>query len=304
MTELVKGILGGGWSLVAGWLLPTAVNGFILVFLVLPWLHGLPELEQLAHTGAVENSIAFVLAVAAIGLALSAVQIPLYRVLEGYLGWPEWLFRRSRDRQLRRRQSLEGRSDMDDQRTSTQRALLSEQLSRYPDEEQVVATRLGNAIRRFEVFGFDRYQLDSQTLWYELNAVVNDTVRRNVDTARTGVDFFVALLWGHLVVCALVVGLVSAHAMAAWPGLALVVGLLALTRLWYRMAVVSTDEWAAAVQALVNVGRKPLAESLGYRLPDTLAEERRMWRMVVRLSRRPYHERAAALDEFRDHQDG
>ncbi|MFI9379710.1 hypothetical protein [Kutzneria sp. NPDC052558] len=296
MTELVKGILGGGWSLVAGWLLPTAINGFVVVFLVLPGL--------LAGAGAVENSIVFVLAVAAIGVALSAVQIPLYRVLEGYLGWPQWLHRRSRDRQLRRRRLLLERRAEDDQPTTTQRALLGEQLARYPAEEQVVATRLGNAIRRLEVFGFDRYQLDSQTLWYELNAAVNETVRRNVDTARTGVDFFVALLWGHLVVCALVIGLVSAGALAVWPALGLVVVLLVLTRVWYRMAVIGTDEWASAVQALVNVGRKPLAESLGYRLPDTLAEERQLWRMVGRLSRRPYHERAAALDEFREHGDG
>ncbi|MFJ9855749.1 hypothetical protein [Streptomyces sp. NPDC101150] len=51
--------------------------------------------------------------------------------------------------------------------------------------------------------------------------------------------------------------------------------------------------------ALVNAGRKPLAEALGVVLPHRLADERRMWRLLSTLHRRPYQERAAALDAFR-----
>ncbi len=54
-------------------------------------------------------------------------------------------------------------------------ALLNEQLHRYPlDDRQVIPTRLGNAIRQFEEYGYDRYRLDSQVLWHELNAAVPD----------------------------------------------------------------------------------------------------------------------------------
>lgn len=75
--------------------------------------------------------------------------------------------------------------------------------------------------------------------------------------------------------------------------------LAALVPVWYRSAVTATDEWAAAVRALVNTGRKPLADSLGLVLPRTLVAERDMWAMVSRLSRIPYHERAAALAPYR-----
>ncbi|GHG50304.1 hypothetical protein [Streptomyces griseocarneus] len=50
---------------------------------------------------------------------------------------------------------------------------------------------------------------------------------------------------------------------------------------------------------LVNTGRKPLAESLGLLLPGELACECEMWALVTKLSRLPYHERAAGLDPFR-----
>ncbi|MFE9024648.1 hypothetical protein ACFYOA_00015 [Streptomyces iakyrus] len=41
------------------------------------------------------------------------------------------------------------------------------------------------------------------------------------------------------------------------------------------------------------------ASAPGLALPQTLAAERAMWTMVSRLSRIPYHERAAALDPYR-----
>lgn len=53
------------------------------------------------------------------------------------------------------------------------------------------------------------------------------------------------------------------------------------------------------MRALVNAGRKPLADSLGLVLPKELAEERRMWTLVSRFSRIPFHERASALDRYR-----
>jgi hypothetical protein len=62
----------------------------------------------------------------------------------------------------------------------------------------------------------------------------------------------------------------------------LVIGLVAagLTPVWYRLAVVSTSHWASAVQALVNLGRKPLAEALALEVPRDLKAEREMWRYV------------------------
>jgi hypothetical protein len=84
----------------------------------------------------------------------------------------------------------------------------------------------------------------------------------------------------------------------AGPAVALAAAVI-LSVLWYWLAVRATDEWAAAVRGLVDLGRKPLAAALGLELPDTLAGERRMWEQVSRQSRRPHGDRDSELDSFR-----
>ncbi|MGW4393450.1 hypothetical protein [Streptomyces sp. NPDC004685] len=164
-----------------------------------------------------------------------------------------------------------------------------DKVSRYPaDDGQIAPSRLGNAIRRFETYGYDRYCLDTQVLWSELTSAAPETASKQVHTARTNVDFFVALLYGHGVMAATAfASLAAAHAnrpVLVVTGLALI----ALIPLWYRAAVAATDEWASAARALVNLGRKPLADGLGLLLPKRLDDERTLWKLVTRMSNRPY----------------
>jgi hypothetical protein len=179
-------------------------------------------------------------------------------------------------------------------------SMLAEKHRRYPvDDGQVLPTLLGNAIRRFEEYGYDRYRLDTVTMWNALLGVVPDSVQKRVDASRVGVDFFVCLIYGQLILAAC-----GAAALAVAPGhrvgpiLAIALPVV-LIPVWYRLAVEATDEWAAAFRGLVDIARKPLADALGLTLPATLEEERRMWQLASRLSRRPYSAGDAELDKFR-----
>jgi hypothetical protein len=181
-----------------------------------------------------------------------------------------------------------------------QQSLLAEQL-RYPvADEQVTPTRLGNAIRRLEEYAYDRYRLDSQALWYELTAAAPKTLRQQVDNARAGVDFFVCLLYGQLLVAAASLASLGAphpHDVALAVTAAV---LIVLTPVWYQLAWTTTDDWALAVRALVDLGRKPLAENLGLSLPRELDREREMWSRYCQMVLWPYDaDRAPDLDEFR-----
>lgn len=335
MSEIVKGALGGGWSLLVGWLLPSAVN-VALAVLILSGVAGMPSIGDLADEGNPGRGLLALGAVVLCGLILAALQTPLYRLLEGYLGWPTGLFGAARRRMLRHKHLLADRlrlralvrADRDgfldepghaaltafrahpvvgryvarDTHLSVAReALLRERLLRFPvDDDQVVATRLGNAIRRLEEYGYDRFRLDSQVFWYELSAVAPEQTGKQVDRARTNVDFFVCLLYGHLIVALAVAGALVAGARRWSPAPVLAVLLLVvLAHVWYRIAVVTTDDWAAAVRAMVNVGRRPLTEALGLRLPARIVDERDMWASASKLARLPFDPRAAALDRFR-----
>ncbi|MEU9481133.1 hypothetical protein [Streptomyces sp. NPDC048191] len=244
-----------GWALLVGWVLPAALNLAVFAVAVAPSLRRSPVLDPLWPTSHGPTPLLLLVAAVLLGLVLNAVQTPLYRLLEGYALWPTAAYERGCRVQRRRRRRTADRLADPTSTSSIRRALLQEKLSRYPvSDEQIAPTRLGNAIRRFEEYGYDRYRLDTQVLWNELTSAAPEPTKQVV-TARTSVDFFVALLYGHaaLAVTAFA-SLPAAHAnrpVLVFTG----VCLIALAPVWYHAAVAATDEWAAAVRALVNLPR-------------------------------------------------
>jgi hypothetical protein len=217
-------------------------------------------------------------------LTLASFSTPLYRVLEGYLFWPERLQTKRINSHRKARaeaKALVGRRRGSEPALNVQASLALERFHRYPDHaSQVAPTRLGNAIRRFEYYSYDRYQLSSQLMWSQLRGAVDEAVSKEVNNARAGVDFFVCLFYvsGLVAVCALL-GLLSDGRDVSSLVLAAAIGLVA-TVACYRAAVVATDAWASAVKGMVDLARLPLADALGLRVPDTLEEERQMWLKV------------------------
>ncbi|MFJ8671019.1 hypothetical protein [Streptomyces sp. NPDC093589] len=337
MGDIAKSVLGGAWTLIVGWILPTALNLAVFSVLVAPSLRHSAPMERLRPATGTGAALLLLSAALLLGLVLNALATPLYRVLEGYTLWPSTAYARGCVRQraakrrladriallrLERRAHTAGpelpaadaeelarlRADphlartahRDLRRTAAQRALLGERLSRYPiDDDQIAPTLLGNAVRRLEEYGHDRFRLDTQVLWNELTGTAPEQIRRQAELARTNADFFVALFYGHAALAVVALAALASDGAEAAALLGTAAALTALLPLWYRCAVNATDEWAAAVRALVNAGRGPLAAALGLVLPHRLADERRMWRLVSTLHRRPYHERAAALDTYR-----
>lgn len=336
MSGVLQGALGGGRALLIGWFLPSLINILVFGFVVVPQLSGFQVLASSAGTGAARSTGFALVGTLVVGLSLAALQIPLYRILEGYLGWPEWLFQAGRRRMLARKHLLQNRVDAaglvlqeaagtlpeaeaqilnafrshlvtgrfvasDARKGPVWLNLLEERLGRFPArDEQVNATLLGNAIRRFEEYGYDRFLFDSQVLWQELYAVVPEPVRKQAEDARANVDFFVCLLYGHLLVAvAALIDFAVAPPGKPLPLLATIIGLPLLAVVWYRVSVVATDDWAGSVRAMVNLGRQPLAASMGLELPKAITDERIMWRLAVEFVRNPYTPEMTALDQFR-----
>ena len=304
MTDIAKGVLAGSWSLLAGWILPAGLGVVVIGFLVMPSFAAVPAVQSALAAKPSDQALILLAAAVVIGLTLASVATPLYRVLEGYLLWPERLQVRGRTKHQNRRQKAE------DDLTALARpgaplglkaGLAKERLGRYPDDpEQVAPTRLGNAIRRFEYYSYDRYRLSSQLLWSHIRGVVDESVAKDVQEARTGVDFFVCLVYMSMSVGSLsVAGLLFGEGHAAALIVALVVGVLAAAGS-YLAAVTATDAWASSVRGMVDLARLPLARALGLQMPATLAEERDMWEKVGWLLGYAYHEQAATvLDLYR-----
>jgi hypothetical protein len=335
--QIAKIVFGLGRALLYGWILPSAINVFVFFLFVLPSLLGTKLVSDLIRAGAVIQLLVTLGASALIGLLLNALQVPLYRVLEGYVLLPSWIATKRRDHHVRAKHLLQDRleairlrtlseasrleapedkrrlaeldadpkvskfTQRDQAQTLVQRAILRERLRRYPvDDAQVAPTRLGNAIRRLEEYAWQRYRLDSHALWYELAAVAPKESREQVDLARASADFYVCLLSGNLLVAASALISLSAHDAHYSTLLTTAAVIIVVSPLWYGRAVLATDDWELAVRAMVNVARRALAEALGLQIPKELSREREMWLLYGRFVRRPYDSNSPSkLDEFR-----
>jgi hypothetical protein len=289
MSDLVKTVMGGAWSLIIGWILPIFITLQLIVFLVLPSFRQITALRQFLHQSASAQQITLLAVAAVAGLVLAAAQAPLYRILEGYTLWPSWIAdRRTKRHQARRARLVEQQAAEATTTHGVKAGLLYERAARYPaKDKQFAPTTLGNAIRRFETYAGDRYQLDSQLLWHHLTAVAPPQAVNSVQQARTNVDFFVCLLYGGATTALLGVGVDVAGDGTLRSALAIAIGVL-IAFVCYRLAVIATDEWDAASRAVVDNGRIGVASAFGLTIPASLDDERYMWRAVNTLVRRPY----------------
>jgi hypothetical protein len=292
VSDIVKGL----WGKLYAWALPTALAlgaAWFLVYRHTPflqsWLHGWITLD---HS---EKLWVFIGLTASIAFTMNAFSRELYRILEGYLLWPQWLQTVAVLRQLRIKQQLQTQPSG----AGWRRGLALEKLAQYPfDDAQVTPTRFGNALRAFETYGKTRFNLDSQTLWYELCAVAPKSLQTAIDDARSSVDFFIAMTYLNFL---LGVFSLACAIYQCGPLQLVLVSIIsfALGLLCQWLAIRTTGEWAAAVQALVNVSRLKFAESLGLEVPKSLTEEKKMWGLVTRYTYYARTNDGAALDQYK-----
>jgi hypothetical protein len=304
LTDIVKGVLAGSWGLVAGWILPVGLVIALFGVMVLPSLGEWSAFMVLAAASAAEKGLVLLVASVAIGLTLSTMSTPLYRVLEGYtlwpVGWQQKRIKHHRSHRQELRKAVTGGAG-ESSGSAVVDALALERFSRYPDvDDQVAPTMLGNAIRRFEYYSLDRYQLDSQQCWYHLRAAAPESTAKEVDNARSGVDFFICLLYMLILLILTAVAALFTPS-PDWLRLGIASGLGGAGAIGsYYAAVKATDAWASSVKAMVDTGRIPLAKALGLQIPAKLAEERDMWQRVGWLLGFAYEPEAGTeLDPYR-----
>jgi len=295
MTDILQGLVSGGLPFLFAWVLPSAIAVSAFALEIFPLAKHLAVLEAISGMSGASQALVMAFVAVAIALIMNAVDTPLYRVVEGYV-WPGGLQNWGSKRQLSKRCHLETKTDR--RHEGWRRDLLDERLQRYPAGDDLAPTALGNALKAFEGYALDHFNLNSQLLWVDLYGVVGDETRAEYERSRAAVDFFVATFYLSALygVISLAAGIVTGKwAAAIGAGIA-----FALMPAWYRLAVQSTSYWAKATKALVDLGRKPLADQLGLRLPSTTDAERRMWGIVNAFVYYKYEDEAGkALDPFR-----
>jgi hypothetical protein len=286
MSEILKGL----WGKLYAWALPSALA------VGATWLFLLPQLGDCIDLPKDNEGLVFLALTGTLAISLSSLSPHLYWLLEGY-HWPGWLVEWGQKRQRAQKKALGAavRAAASGWRFNIAR----EKLAKYPmDDAEILPTRFGNAIRAFETYGQTRFNMDSQTLWHELHAVTPKYIESEIDSARSSVDFFVALLYLSSFFCfaCFVLGSIEHFKIGI---LVLCVPAFLLAVLCHWLAIRATDAWSYPIHALVNLGRVKLADSLGLKLPETLEEEKAMWGLVTMYVNDPSREYGEKLDAYR-----
>lgn len=162
------------------------------------------------------------------------------------------------------------------------RAKLSNAVDAYPDQQELVLpTRFGNAMRAFEIYSRVLYGLDAIPAWPRLFMILPQSVQNQVRDSRAMLDFNANLFVLSLIAAALTIF----HIYFAGPPPHVWLALLGLgiTATYAWMALPGyARQWGDIIKSSFDLYRDRLAKQLGLAIPSSSEVERQMWRQVSR----------------------
>jgi hypothetical protein len=229
---------------------------------------------------------------------------PIIRLLEGYglfnpfrilLPWQQSEFKAKAEPHLRKLQRI-----LDARRRGVP---TSEELSElavrraamdFPETlELVLPTHLGNVMRAYERYSDVVYEIEAITLWPRLFMIIPEDVREQIRESEGLFHFSISMLFTSIVTLVTSGGMVISslyhgelggleNRIISWPViLVLVFGAFFAWFSWWRLPDAARQR-GEEVKSAFDLYRAELADALGFELPATEAEERRMWRLVSR----------------------
>jgi hypothetical protein len=147
----------------------------------------------------------------------------------------------------------------------------------YPEEDDVLPTRLGNVLRAAEMYSLYRYRADEILLWPRIYHILPRELLRDIDDARATLEFLLVVsLW----CVGFAIGNVIVALLANGPlGLAagIFAGGLVFAYLAYVSAIPAAAEYGAYIRTAFEAYRFDLLAQLRVPTPVNLADERRRW---------------------------
>jgi hypothetical protein len=227
----------------------------------------------------------------AVAVTLQPLQYRMVQLLEGY--WPVssrgWAYRLGLWRQMRRFSRLEGRLSVpaDPSRgVGQQRALearaqaaMDRLEERFPSEDRLLPTALGNALRAAEDRSGRRYGLQSVVVWPRLYPLIPAHHRSAIEDEVTQLDVStrLAVTWSFTGLLATAVVLRDLHATQQNPKWLLVVGAIwVLAWLSYHAAVESAVAHGLDIEVAFDLYRSYVVDAMRLPASSTLSEERRV----------------------------
>lgn len=272
-------------------MLPTALAIGVLVFLVAANAPSNPLTLDTIQTGAAAIGaigVIIILAVsAAVAISLQPLQFRLVQLLEGYwpARFPRWIARLGVRLEMGRRDRISSRLQSTRRPTSEAATITSRERKqsaetqlrqRFPADDRLLPTALGNALRAAEDSVGKRYGLESVVVWPRLFQVLPEKVRAGVDDEVTQLDVSVRLTvtWTAAGVISWFLLLRDWSSLVENPLWVLVpVGIFVLARLSYQSAVESAIAHGGDLEVAVDLYRARVIDAMRLRPTTSLQQE-------------------------------
>lgn len=238
--------------------------------------------------------VALVLASLAVSITLQPLQFRLVQLMEGYWSSPflDGLFRLGIRRQSRRRQILATRltAPPDDVLTAAEVSRMETAAdalrTRYPREERLLPTALGNVLRAAEDQGASRWSASAVTLWPRIFPLLPPDHAASLEDEVLQLDLSARLTvtWAAASMTSAIILTRSPMGMVRNPSWALACGaLVALSWLSYRGAVESALAHGRDIEVTVDLYKGLLLDALRLPEPQAVRQEQRLLAQVTAL---------------------
>jgi hypothetical protein len=236
-----------------------------------------------------------------IAFALSSLNVPIVKCLEGYSIRRRWIGRWLTGAHVERLQWLHQEEDRLNGRIQERRDLLkqdpsnrdasreliraaidlgdvvTEMQSYFPTKEHLVMpTRLGNAIAAFEDYPNWRYGIDAVSLWPRLVPTLKRVEYSSVvERYKTAFDFFI-----NMTLISIFFAIELAYVIAYFEGRLPVIEfppLVLLVWIFYRFTTAVAINWGKTVKVAFDLCRHELRTVLHLCRPNNYSEEVELW---------------------------
>jgi hypothetical protein len=291
LTDLIGGVRDVGIRFAIVGVFPLAT--LVLFVIALVWSGApsdAPDLGQIADEARTLDGWSAALLVLGVLIAsflAQPFQLALVRLLEGYWGHGAVggrLRALGVARQGRRLRALEAQLGPARTREEALAQVPADTVRGQlfpPDPQDLLPTRLGNALRSGERRAGRAYGLDAVTIWPRLYPLLPDPVRSLVDDRRDQLDLAARLVAVFLLAAGASFVLLLSH---GW-WLLVPVACAGLAALAYRGAVAAAVAYGDQLCAAIDLHRFELLRALHVPLPATLGEERATNEQLVALLR-------------------
>lgn len=227
-----------------------------------------------------------------LGYTLTILNIPLIRLFEGYPWCNTWYGQRLIKRKLLQKQTLqielakhmlaEIAAEASDQQNdnSIRYELIKLQLSeQFPEDDTfTLPTSLGNTIAAFEDYPFQRYSIDTITIWPRLVPILSaKQYSVFIEREKAALDFMInfSFLFTILSIEVTYISLLYSPNIYASLRIGGVFFLFAL--ICYRIAVVAAGSWGMTVKVAFDLHRYSLLDALKIDIAKLYGIEKNAW---------------------------